>query len=89
MLKSQIFKYPLDVSRDYLPDEAKLIRLENILSLTKDTGSVAALYGRVGSRNEDYIKKLYALMLTNLDIPDYELFYFLVILIIWKKSRII
>ena len=75
-------KYPLDVSRDYLPDEAKLIRLENILSLTKDTGSVAALYGRVGSRNEDYIKKLYALMLTNLDIPDYELF-------IWKKSRII
>lgn len=67
-------KYPLDVSRDYLPDEAKLIRLENILSLTKDTGSVAALYGRVGSRNEDYIKKLYALMLTNLDIPDYELF---------------
>lgn len=67
-------KYPLDVSRDYLPDEAKLIRLENILSLTKDTGSVAALYGRVGSRNEDYIKKLYALMLTNLDIPDYEFF---------------
>lgn len=67
-------KYPLDVSRDYLPDEAKLIRLENILSLTKDTGSVAALYGKVGSRNEDYIKKLYALMLTNLDIPDYEFF---------------
>lgn len=66
--------YPLDTSRAYLPDKAKFIELENILSLTKDTGSVAPLYGRVGSRNEDYIKKVYALMLTNLDIIDMEFF---------------
>lgn len=66
-------EYPLDTFRDYLPDDAKIIELEKMLSLTKDTGSVAPLYRRVGSRNEIYIKKLYALMLTNLDISNEEL----------------
>ena len=66
-------EYPLDTFREYLPDDAKIIELENMLSLTEDTGSVAPLYRRVGSRNEIYIKKLYALMLTNLDISDEEL----------------
>lgn len=66
-------EYPLDIFRDYLPDDAKIIELENMLSLTKDTGSVAPLYQRVGSRNEIYISKLYALMLTNLNISSEEL----------------
>lgn len=65
--------YPLDSSREYLPDEANVIELENILSIEKDNCSVASLNGLGGSANGIYISKLYALLWTNLNMYDNEI----------------
>jgi len=64
--------YPLDINRDFLPDEAKVKGIDDIFFEGKDNVSVAPLDGQLHSPNEIFIKKFYALLWVNANINGCE-----------------
>ena len=64
--------YPLDINREFLPDEAKVKGIDDIFFEGKDNISVAPLDGKLHSPNEIFIKKFYALLWANDNINGYE-----------------